>query len=79
MKLPEIDKKATGENIKRLMRKRHLQIVDIQNALRVSSATNIYAWCRGDMMPRVDQLVKLSAILGCTIDEIIVRGGGENV
>lgn len=70
--LPSIDKVETGENIKRLMRLNHITVSQLQQLLGVSSATNIYQWCRGEIMPSPDRLVHLSAIFGCKIDDILV-------
>lgn len=71
-KLPTINKKETGENIKRLMRLNHMSISQLQVELGMASATNIYAWCRGEIIPSADRLVHLSNLLGCTIEEILV-------
>lgn len=70
--LPMIDKKETGENIKRLMRLNHIAITQLQLTLGMSSATNIYKWCRGELTPSSDRLVHLSRIFNCTIEDILV-------
>lgn len=67
-----MDKVETGNNIKRLMRLAHVSIFDLQMALRLQSATSIYAWCRGEYVPSTEYLVKLSKILNCKMDDIIV-------
>ena len=79
MNLPEIDKLATGENLKRLMRKNRVSVFDIQYALKVNSPSSIYAWTQGRILPSADNLVKLAAILHCTMDEIIVKEDKDNV
>jgi transcriptional regulator with XRE-family HTH domain len=71
-KLPSIDKKETGENIKRLMRLNHIAITQLQLTLGMSSATNIYKWCRGELTPSSDRLVHLSRIFNCKIEDILV-------
>lgn len=69
--LPILDRKATGENIKRLMRLNHITVSQLQMKLGMASATNIYAWCRGDIVPSPDRLLHLAYIFGCRVDEIL--------
>lgn len=73
----EIDKVATGENITRLMRLNHISICDLQMTLKFQSATNIYAWRRGQHTPTVDYLVKLASLFNCKIDDIIATKEAE--
>ena len=75
MNMPRINKKATGENIKRLARLNHMTVFDIQMALRIGSSTNIYMWMRGQTIPNPDYLVKLARLFDCTIDEILITEG----
>lgn len=79
MNLPEIDKIATGDNLKRLMRKNKVSVFDIQYALKVNSPSSIYAWTQGRILPSADNLVKLAAILHCTMDDIIIKEGEADV
>lgn len=71
-KLPTIDKEQTGENIKRLLKENHMTISQLQLKLEMASATNIYAWCRGEILPSPDRLLHLSLIFGCSIDDILI-------
>jgi transcriptional regulator with XRE-family HTH domain len=71
-KLPILDKVATGANIKRLLRLKHMTISQLQVSLGMASATNIYAWCRGEMTPSADRLVHLASIFGCKVDDILI-------
>lgn len=71
-KLPTINKAKTGENIKRLMRLKRITISQLQIKLGMASATNIYAWCRGEYTPSPDNLVQLAYILGCKVDDILI-------
>lgn len=75
MDLPMIDTVATGENIKRLMRLRHLSISQLQIKLGLSSAVSIYSWCRGECVPSPNRLVHLAKIFECTVDEILITEG----
>ena len=70
--LPIVDSKATGENIKRLMRLKKITISQLQVKLGMASATNIYAWCRGKYVPSTDRLLQLAYIFGCKVDDILV-------
>ena len=71
-KLPILDKTATGSNIKRLMRLNHITVSQLQITLGMASATNIYAWCRGEITPSSDRLVQLARIFKCKVDDILV-------
>lgn len=77
-KLPAIDKAETGANIKRLMRVNHISITQLQLTLGMSSATNIYKWCRGELTPSSDRLVHLSRIFKCRIEDILVVKENED-
>ena len=70
-KLPTLDRVATGANLKRLMRLNHITVSQLQMKLGMASATNIYAWCRGEIVPSPDRLIHLSYIFGCKVDEIL--------
>lgn len=71
-KLPVVDKEATGENIKRLMRKAKIDTYELANVFGVRSTTSIYAWTQGKILPSADSLVKMAHIFNCTVDEILV-------
>lgn len=76
--LPYIDKKRTGENLKRLMRLKRITISQMQLKLGMASGTIIYAWCRGDRVPSPDHLVQLAYILDCDLSELIITEVPEN-
>lgn len=69
--LPRVDKKGTGDNIKRLMRLKHMSISQMQLEMGMASATNIYAWCRGEVIPSADRLIHLTILLDCTLEDIL--------
>ena len=56
VRVPYINTVATGENI---------------NRMRMDPQA-IYKWIHGTAMPSIDNLVILAAVLGVTMDEIIV-------
>lgn len=73
-----IDKQATGSNIKRLMRKTNKTTLDLQVAFNLTSPSTIYLWMQGKYVPNAENLVILSQIFNCTIDEILVLENEEN-
>ena len=71
--IPSIDMTATGMNIVRLRRAAGVSVQDIQRVMGFSTPQAIYKWQRGAAMPTLDNLVVLAAMLGVTMDEIIIR------
>ena len=71
-KVPVIDLTATGRNIKSLRVAAGISVRDLQNILGFTNPQAIYKWQNGDTMPSIDNLVILSAVLGVTVDEILV-------
>lgn len=61
----------TGENIRRYMRKANVSIFDLQMALEIRSAGNIYKWLNGEIMPNADNLVRLAGILNVTVNDLL--------
>lgn len=74
MIIPYIDTVATGQNINRLRRAAGLSVKDMQMVFGFETPQAIYKWIRGASMPTLDNLVILAAILGTTLDEIIIVG-----
>ena len=70
--VPVIDLTATGLNIKSLRKISGLTVRDLQSVLGFTSPQAIYKWQNGESLPSVDNLVILAAVLGVTIDEILV-------
>ena len=71
-RMPVIDMTATGVNIVRLRRNAGLTVRDLQAVFGFSTPQAIYKWQRGDAMPTLDNIVALAAVLGVTVDEILV-------
>ena len=71
--IPSIDMTATGMNIVRLRRAAGVSVQDIQRVMGFSTPQASYKWQRGAAMPTLDNLVVLAAMLGVTMDEIIIR------
>ena len=72
MQLPFVNIVATGQNINRLRIAAGLSVRDIQMVFGFATPQAIYKWIHGTAMPTIDNLVILAAILGVTMDDIVV-------
>ena len=72
MQLPFVNTVATGQNIDRLRIAAGLSVRDIQMVFGFTTPQAIYKWIHGTAMPTIDNLVILAAILGVTMDDIVV-------
>ena len=70
--MPTIDMVATGRNIMRLREAAGMTVKDVQDIFGFATPQAIYKWQHGTAMPTIDNLVVLAAVLGVTLDEIIV-------
>lgn len=70
--MPTIDMAATGRNIRRLREAAGLTVKDLQDIFGFATPQAVYKWQHGAAMPTIDNMVVLSAVLGVTIDEILV-------
>ena len=82
VRIPVIDLRATGKNIKRIREASGITVRQIQNVLGFSNPQAIYKWQKGECLPTIDNLVILASVLGVTIDEILItdeddQGDGE--
>lgn len=68
-----VDMQATGDRIKRLRQEKHYRVFDLAKALGLESEQAIYKWQRGQCLPNADNLVRLSILFGCHIDDILVH------
>ena len=68
-----VDMQATGDRIKQLRKEKHLRVFDLASALGLESEQAIYKWQRGQCLPNADNLVRLSILFGCHIDDILVH------
>ena len=71
-RIPVIDMAATGRNIDRLRRDAGLTVRQLQAVFGFSTPQAIYKWQRGDALPTLDNMVVLAAVLGVTVEEILV-------
>ena len=72
MEIPFVDTVATGRNIDRLRIAAGMSVRDMQMVFGFATPQAIYKWIRGASMPTIDNLVILAAMLGVTMDEIVV-------
>lgn len=70
--IPTIDLIATGKNITRLRKQAGYSVKDLQDVFGFATPQAIYKWQHGAALPTIDNLVVLAAVLGVTVDEIIV-------
>ena len=78
VRVPVIDLIATGQNIKNLRVAAGISVRDLQNILGFTNPQAIYKWQNGDSLPTIDNLVILAAVLGVTVDEILVVDGDND-
>ena len=71
-KVPVIDLAATGRNITKLRAKAGISVRDLQAVMGFTNPQAIYKWQNGCCLPTVDNLVILAAVLGTTVDDILV-------
>jgi len=72
MEIPFVDTVATGRNIDRLRIAAGMSVRDMQMVFGFATPQAIYKWIRGTSMPTIDNLVILAAMLGVTLDEIVI-------
>ena len=64
--------RKTGINISVLRKNAGLTVKDLQNIFGFGTPQAIYKWQHGSALPTIDNLVILAAVLGVSMDEIIV-------
>lgn len=67
-----IDMKRTGQNIRRLMIIKGLNVKDLQRHLGLATPQSIYHWFDGRSLPTVDNLYALSDLFCVTVDSLII-------
>ncbi len=68
-----IDTKATSNRLSELMKEKGLKPRDMQRALDLESIQAVYKWLspKYKSMPSIDNLVLLTHILDCSMEDII--------
>lgn len=70
--IPKINMKETGNNIKQLMKANNVKPVDVQLWCGFGTVQPIYHWQHGKNLPTVDNLLILSYMLNCRMEDILV-------
>lgn len=71
-----IDATATGRRIRELRDLNGLRITDISDALGFYEPQAVYKWMRGECLPTLWNMYRLSILFNTTIDDI-VRGAED--
>ncbi|RKJ42998.1 XRE family transcriptional regulator [bacterium 1XD8-76] len=69
--LPVIDMARTGQNIARLRKQAGLSVRDLQDIFGFATPQAIYKWQQGAVLPTIDNLVVLAAVLQVRLDDIL--------
>jgi transcriptional regulator with XRE-family HTH domain len=69
---PVINVAQTGQNIKRIMQRKGLNVKAIQEFLGLSTPQSIYHWFDGRNLPTIDNLYALSELFQLPIDALII-------
>ena len=69
--IPLIDKKKTGEQIRKYMVMRGLSVQDVQIYLSLACVQSVYHWLDGQSLPTLDNLYALSELLQVPIDMLV--------
>lgn len=70
--MPVIDVKATGANIKAIMKMKGFKIADVQERCGFNTPQAIFKWMRGDALPTIDNMIIIADMFGVTIDQIVI-------
>lgn len=73
MKSNYVDLCKTGKNIRDLCEKNGLTIQDLQKYLNLACPQSIYRWLRGEALPTVDHLLRMSKVFHVPMEEILVE------
>lgn len=71
-KYPVIDMARTGQNIKRIMQLKGLNVKDVQEFLELSTPQSIYHWFDGRNLPTIDNLYALSELFHMPVDTLLI-------
>lgn len=69
---PQIDVRATGQNIDWLLKQHHISIRTLQAFFGFDSPRAIYKWLRGEHLPSVDHLYALGKLLNTPLQDILI-------
>lgn len=74
MEMKIIDTVSTGQRIKQMCKEKGLKATDIQKELQLGTVQCVYKWFseKSNTIPSLDNLVLLSILLDCYIDDMLV-------
>lgn len=72
-----IDLVKTGELLKQKIKVAGYSVKEIQNMLGLSCPQPIYRWFKGQILPTVEHLHRLSKILNVHMEELLATKGTE--
>ena len=67
-----INMTKTGLNIKRLQKENSISVQDLQTKLCLGSKQSIYKWYWGQSLPDIQNLVSMSEIFNCKVEDILI-------
>lgn len=73
MNYPRINMRATGANIKRLRKERGITVQQIADFMGFTEPVAVYKWQRGASLPTTDNLLALSKLMKCSMEDILVE------
>ena len=69
--VPVIDKRTTGEQIRKYMNLRGLTVQDVKTYLSLGCVQSVYHWLDGQSAPNLDNLYALSELLRVPMDLLV--------
>lgn len=67
-----LDTVRTGEQIKKALRQNGYTVKDLQVSLNLECPQPIYRWMKGQTMPSIDNLYKMSKLFNMHIEDFLV-------
>ena len=68
----EIDRKATGGRLKRLLQERGMKAADLQRLLGLENHQPVYKWLNGKTLPSLEHLCRIAEVLETSVEDILV-------
>lgn len=68
----EIDRKATGGRLKKLLQERDMKAADLQRLLGLENHQPVYKWLNGKSLPSLEHLCRIAEILETSVEDILV-------
>lgn len=69
--IPQINKRETGVNLRKIMDMRGITAKEVQEYLGLGCVQSVYRWIDGINMPTIDNLYALSELFQVPIDAIV--------